>query len=249
MFASSIDARAFVKDLKDIELLQFPYAMMLTLNDAAFAVRKAWADEMPKVFDRPTPSTINAVLINKATKRTLEAQVFLRSETSGGTPPARYLEADVKGGQRRVKPFEKLLRNAGVLGSGEFAVPGKGMKLDAFGNIPKSVIVAVLSDLQAQRDLLNNSNPESRRKRSRRKTKRGGVYFYTRAKRGRLPRGIYNRIETGFGSAVQSALYIVSSATYEPRYRVFDIAREVFDAHVRERFPHNLAFAMKSRKK
>jgi hypothetical protein len=249
MFKTTIDARAFVKDMSDIEKRQFPFACMQTLNDAAFAVRDAWENNIPQVFDRPTEFTRKAVRYIKATKQTLTAEVFLRNEAAGGTPPSRYLEEEVRGGQRRAKPFELLLRRAGVLGANEFVVPGRGIRLDAFGNIAKGIIVSILSDVGGHRDPLQNSNRVSRGKRARRKAKRGGVYFYNRAKRGRLPRGIYNRIDSPLGSAVQSALFIVGSTIYKPRYKVFELARRVFDSTFTRRFPVNLALAIALRKK
>lgn len=249
MFKTTIDARAFVKDMSDIEKLQFPYACMQTLNEAAFDVRTIWEEDIPQVFDRPTELTRKAVQYKKATKQNLVAEVFLRNEASGGTPPARYLEAQVIGGQRRAKPFENLLRRAGVLGANEFAVPGKGVKLDAFGNLPKGMVTAIVSDVGAHRDPLQNSSRESRGKRARRKKRFGGVYFYNRAQRGRLPRGIFNRIKTGFGSGVQSALIFVKSTSYTPRFKVFDLARQAFDESFRRRFPINLANALKTRRK
>ena len=75
------------------------------------------------------------------------AQIYVRDEAIGGTPPARYLMAQVTGGQRLLKPFEKRLQAKGVLPSGMQTVPGKGATLDAFGNIAGSQMNRILSQL------------------------------------------------------------------------------------------------------
>src|SRR5690606_17275008 len=109
--------------------------------------RETWKRTAQRVFDRPTRITVNSVLYAKATKDRLYADVFIRDEASGGTPPARYLLPEVEGGARRLKPFERLLQAQGVMPAGMFAVPGKGAQLDAFGNVPPSQVNQMLSQL------------------------------------------------------------------------------------------------------
>lgn len=231
-----IDTRRLIRSLDQAGRKQLPFATMQALNRTAFELRGAWGDEMRRVFDRPTSLTLNAVLYRKATRTVLMAEVFLRDEATKGTPPAKYLRPNVIGGARSARPHEKLLRLAGVLGPSEYVAPGRGVQLDAAGNVPAKVISAVLSDLTASRDPQRNSTRQSRGKRARRKKARGGVYFYNRARRGNLPRGIYERIGTGFGSAVRSVLCPVSSVSYQQSYDVLRIADRLFA----ERFPQVL---------
>ena len=262
MFSIEIDTSTMLRTLSDVEKVQFPFALATALNDTAFQdVRAGWRDEMPRVFDRPTGLTLNAVLVNRANKRQVpvpHADVYLRDEAVKGTPPARYLEHQVKGGTRKRKPFENLLIRAGVMGPNEYVVPGNSVTLDAFGNVPGKVVTTILADLQAIRDEADRSTPESRRRRERRRTRRGGVYFLSRGTgtpdaRGRsqnLPRGIYERIRTGFGTAVRPVFLFVESVSYQRRFDAYGLAARLFHNGFPTRFTAamNRAIASAARK-
>lgn len=250
-FITTVDASNLYALANDLEKKQFPFVLAQTLNDAGFAVREAWRDEMPKVFQNPTAWTLNAVLIRKATKQDLSAEVFLRNEVGDGIPPAYYLQFQVRGGPRRPKRFEKLLRSSGVMGADEFAVPAKGLQLDPFGNIPSGVITSILADAQALNDEADRSTAESRGRRTRRARKREftGVYFANKKQRGRLPRGIYERASRGFvgprqGGSIRGVLMFVHQPQYEAIYNVFDVANRVFASTFARRWQDNLNFAV-----
>lgn len=239
MFTISYDAAPFISRMSDVEKRQFPFALANALNDTAFQVRAAWRDEIPKIFDRPVSLTLNAVLYRKATKQNPVAEVFIRDHVSRGVPPSKYLLSEVTGGTRRAKASEVLLRKAGVLGGGEFWVPGRAADLDAGGNVPGKTIRTILADLQATFDPLDRSTPASRKKRSRRKAiGKRAVYFYSRGPSGdrgdgrpqHLPRGIYERTRTAFGSSLESVLHVVSGVHYGSRYDVTGLARRLFNA-------------------
>lgn len=253
-FTTTVDARALYERANDLEKRQFPFALAQTLNDAGFAVRTAWRDEMPRVFQNPTSWTLNAVLIRKATKQDPSVEVFLRNEIGDGIPPAYYLQFEVRGGARRAKRSELLLRAAGVLGADEFVVPAKSLHLDPFGNIPSGVLTAILSDTQALNDEADRSNADSRRRRARRnRTRRAGsgVYFANKKQRGKLPRGIYERQSEGFVGprqggigSLRGILMFVKQPQYSPIYNVFDIANQVFHREFARRWQDNLNFAV-----
>lgn len=244
-FISTVDARVLFDRANELEKKQFPFVLAQTLNDAGFAVRDAWRDEMPKVFQNPTAWTLNAVLIRKATKQDPAVEVFLRNEIGDAIPPAYYLQFQVRGGARRPKRFEKLLRAAGLLGADEYAVPARGLQLDPFGNIPSGTLSAVLSDVQALNDEADRSTVESRRRRSRRKDiSKRAVYFANKAQRGKLPRGIYRRTRTGFGGSLEGVLMFVRQPQYRSIYDVFAIANRVFASTFARRFQDNLNFAV-----
>jgi hypothetical protein len=252
VFKTDIDARKMIAVLSELEKSQFPFALARALNDTAFEdIRPGWKDEMLRVFDRPTRITLNAVLVKKATKKLPIAEIYLRDQATKGTPPVRFLAHQVEGGTRRKKPFENLLRQIGVMEANEFAVPGKSYPLDAFGNVPGRVINAVLSDVGGSRDRAAVSTPASRRKRERRRTKRGGVYFYSRGD-GRVPRGIYERIRTGFGTGVRTVFVFVTGARYRQRLDVDELTSDLFRVNFPKRFRkamrHAVATARKKRR-
>jgi hypothetical protein len=250
MFKIDIDPTKLIERCSDLEKKQLPFATMLAINDAMFDVREGWKKEITTVFDRPTPLTINAVLYKKATLQNLTAEVFLRDEATKGTPPSRYLIEQVEGDDRAEKPFEFLLRNAGIIGGNEFVVPARNFPLDAFGNVPGGVLTAILSDLQGSRDAKANSTAESRRRRSRRKNvEKAHVYFYDRGDRGKLPRGIYQRQGTRAGSGIRMVLAIVEGAPrYSKRFDAYAIASRIFNASFPIRFDERLAFAVRTAK-
>lgn len=248
MFKTDVDVTAFVKALTKIEQEHFPRAVVAAINDSLFDAREAWKRDIATVFDRPNALTLNAVLYRKATLDTLTGELFLRNEAAKGTPPSRYLVPSVRPGERDEKPFEFLLRNAGVLGPNEFVVPGRGYPLDPYGNVPAGVLTAILSDLSAARETTNNSTVASRLKRARRKnTAKAKVYFYNRAKHGHLPRGIYERVRFGGGSSVRMVLKIIERAPrYPKRFDAFGIAQRMFATKFPVRFRARLSEAIKA---
>src|SRR4051812_49671312 len=99
----------------ELERKNLPFACAQAANATAFGIRQKWAQVMPRVFDRPTPITQRAIVYQKATPQKPFAIVKVRDEASNGTPPARYLLAQVQGGQRLMKPFENILSAQGIL--------------------------------------------------------------------------------------------------------------------------------------
>lgn len=237
MYTASIDSQQLQRAVKE-HGKRFPQALLRALNDTAFDVRGDWRDEMPRVFDRPTALTLNAVLYKKARMQNLVAEVFLRDDASKGTPPAKYLTPQVAGGSRGAKRSEVLLRNAGILSSNEYWVPGRSAKLDQFGNLPGRTVRTILSDVQASFDVLQHSTRESRGKRARRRhIGKREVFFYSRGPSGNrgdgrpqhLKRGIYGRTRTAFGSALRLVMHIVQgSPQYTSRYDVYELTRRLF---------------------
>lgn len=240
----------------DIEKQQIPFATRQATNAVAFQVRGEWRKQAMRQFDRPRDLTLNAILYRKAVKGQRDfAEVYVRDDAFKGTPPARYLQAQVHGGERKHKPFERLLRDKGILPAGEFAVPGKGAQLDSHGNIKASQITQILSQLGAQYDPLNNETDVSRGRRQRRQKRqgvRGGNYFAPRRndpnryRHAHLPLGVYERIQTGHGSAIRSVLHFVRDAKYGPRFKVFDIAQRQWQVLMPFYFNRELAKAVAS---
>jgi hypothetical protein len=214
LFELSFDAN--VREVEDTlrhgERWMVPYAASTALSRTAFEAAQAEGKKIEGVFDRPTSFTRKAVLYRKASADNLTYRIFLRDEASrGGTPPAVYLRPQVKGGPRRPKPFELALRRKGVMEPDEFAIPAIGMKRNAFGNLPASVIGKILSQLGARRDPLQNTTARSRK---RSKARGGAVYFVPDENNRRgLPRGVYERMA---GRKIRLVLLFVSGM---PRYR------------------------------
>lgn len=239
------------RKFSDLEREQLPFAIMQACNATAVEIRDVWARTAPRVFDRPTPMTVKAAQYEKATKSRLYATIKLRDEAVGGTPPAKYLLAQVEGGTRGKKGVELLLQSKGAMPAGMFAVPGRGAELDAFGNIKASQVNQILSQLGARRDPYQNETETSRARRRNRAAKRGvrgGEFFALRARRGKLLPGIYERLTTGFGSALRSVLVFVRSARYEKRYDIFGLAERTWNRLMPFHFNRELEKALASSK-
>ena len=220
------------RQFTELERKNLLFASVQACNATAWEIRGAWQRTAPKVFDRPTTMTRNAAQFERATKAKPFAVIKLRDEAFKGTPPAKYLLAQVQGGERRKKAFEVLLQAKGAMPAGMFAVPGKGAPLDANGNVRGAELNRILSQLGARRDPYQNDTETSRarrRKRAAKKDIRGGEFFALQKKRGRLLPGVYERLKTGFGSGVRSIFVFVSSSNYQPRYDIFGLAQRTWD--------------------
>lgn len=216
---------------------QVPFATSLALNKTAQLVREAERVEMTKVFDRPTRFTLNSLYINPARKDRPWAEVWLKDTGDAAAP--EYLKPQIAGGQRGVKRFERRLQDAGLMPRGWVAMPGRGAKLDAHGNMSSQQIVQVLSVLHAQHDIYQRETYVSR-KRAQRKGKQrdyfavlpnqGGNRFAGNG--GRLPFGVYQRI----GGRIVTILFFAPAARYKPRFDFFGVARQVVDRELASQF-------------
>lgn len=243
MFSSRIDARSMIAEARGFSG-SIVSSTVRALNDSAFAARAAWQKEAVRVFDRPTPFTINAVLVRKATPQLLQSEVFIRDEASGGTAPSEYLLPEVEGGQRKQKPFEFLSNRLRATKFTPYYIPGRDFPRDAYGNIPAGVIRQIQSQLGVAESVAGfaaNESSRTRRSRLRRQKKRGirgGNFFVLEGPHGKLkPHVVYERVQTGFGSTVRTALYGVDQAPrYRKRYNVIALARNVFASEFANRF-------------
>lgn len=229
------DVAALTRTLTDIQRKQIPFATALALTKTAFRARDDIKAETKRVFDRPTPFTVNSVFAKQATKDRLEYRVFLRDEAVKGTPPAEYLQPQIHGGSRQPKRFERALQRAGVLRRGRIAVPGKRVRLNAYGNQSAGQITQILSQLRANPDPFQNATAS---KRSVAKRRRGGSYFLFGPPG--APRGVLHRV----GRQVSPALVFVGHPRYNTRFRFFDIAKRTVDRDFAKQFERSLARAL-----
>lgn len=259
--------RIFDRQFTELEQKQLPFAARQAVNQTAFGIREAWKRQAAKVFDRPTPFTVNAILYRKAgavgggrdvmggvahrATGNAMAEVYIRDEAFKGTPPSKYLLPQVEGGARRHKGMERLLQAKGILPAGMFAVPGRGAQLDQHGNVRSGQVRQILSQLQAGREAgyISNESERSRGRRLRRNAKqglRGGNYFALSKRRGRLLPGLYERIVTGFGSAVRSIFVFTKAPQYRPRYDIYEYARREWNRLMPFHFNRELAKAVQT---
>ena len=237
----SSDINRLTRWLNSAEREQVPYATALALTRSAQAAQARVKEEIPRVFDRPNPLTQRSVRILMTRKGETVAKVYLQDEAAKGTPPVRYLFAEVEGGQRNETRFERALRFAGLLPAGMAVVPGKGAPLDAYGNVRNGVATAVLGQLQANAHSGVNEN-ETKGSKKRAGAKRAR-YFMGRPGGGRLPLGIYQRLAHGV-----KPIYIVIQQlpSYRPRLRFYELVEVVIRAKFAGLFKEALDQAMRT---
>lgn len=134
--------------VRDVPTRIVPYAASTALTRTAqYAAKTALPDEMRAVFNNPVSYTLNSLRIEVATKDNLRARVMVKN-SAAGVAPENFLMPEVDGGHRKYKRFESAMRYAGVLRSGQFAMPGKGVQLDSNGNVSGAQIRTILTALK-----------------------------------------------------------------------------------------------------
>ena len=128
-----------------------PYASATALTRTVkYAADIAIPAEMSRVFAGPTAYTLKALRIEPATKNSLIAKVAVKDQAAG-VNPTNFLRPEIEGGARKPKASEAAMRYAGVLKSGQYAMPGPGMSLDRYGNVRGAEVRNILTSLRAMR--------------------------------------------------------------------------------------------------
>jgi len=151
------DSRELTTALDRLTQRQLPFAIAVALTRTGQVIKNAEISEMRRVFDRPTPFTLNSLMLRPATKQRQYAEVWFKDFAPKGTPAAKYLLPQVRGGSRSNKRFEGALRHGGVLGRDEYAIPARGAPKDSYGNVRRGLYQRILSDLGSSRDASQNS--------------------------------------------------------------------------------------------
>jgi len=206
-------------------------AQVAALNSAAFVGAKETSEAVAKTFDRPTPWVKGSVRYKKATKDRVEVQIdFDKWGNKTGVTVEKVLQAQIHGGQRKLKRHEIALQRAGILPPGMAIAPGPAAKKDAYGNMSAAQIVQIISWFKAAGEQGYSANMRDGGKRLGRDNKKTGAkgfaYFALRTPYGKLQPGIYQRFTFGFGSAVKPVMYFIKPPTYKKRLDFYGIAEK-----------------------
>lgn len=221
-----LQVRSNIDDIRrmfdDVQQRQVPFATVMAMTQTAKDV--AWAEigVMQRVFDNPTPYTLNALQVKPATKSKLIASVEFKE--FGGTPAKRFLNPEVYGGPRSQKSHEKQI--AGLLKGYSYLVPARGVTLNQFGNVPGSTLRRVISQLRVSPNPDANATGSKRSKRSR----RAQVFFVN--KKG-------NMVMQRRGKEISPFLIGVRTPSYSKRFPFHETAEAV----VQDRFAINFEIA------
>lgn len=238
---------------------QVRFAAAGAINGTLYAARTALQREMRAEFDRPTPYVLRSVLVRQASPDKLRGEVYVDFFGSGkGVAPEKILTAEVFGGRRRAKRSEVAFQRIGLLPRGFGMVPAKGVKLDAYGNVPGSFLVQLISYFGAFSEQGYRANMTPRRKANlaRRgvtergfKTIRGVEYFVSRGKGERngrqqhLAAGIWQR--SGIhGSTIAPVFFFVRLPTYWRRFDFHAVAQATAQEQLAPQFQARFARAL-----
>lgn len=245
---------------------QVRFATSRALNAAAHKASQATKDEMRKVFDRPTPWVLGSVRYTKATKSKLESTVdFDFWGNKQGVTVSKVLNAEIFGGQRKLKRHEAALRRMGALPTGMAIVPGVGAKLDSFGNMSSGQINQILSWFSAfgEQGYKANMTAKTRDRRARGTKKSYGFEYFVVSPGARrtwsrgegksqgshkMQPGIYLRTITGYGSAIKPVMIFVRMPAYKRRLDFYGVAERAARKEFNEQFPSMLNEAMRTAK-
>jgi hypothetical protein len=224
---------------------QAPYVAAVALTRTMQDVQAAIKAEMQSVFDRPTAYALNGTFLKPAKKDNLEARVWVKDNPFGkGTPADRFLLPEIYGGTRGLKGMERILQRNGKMPQGWFAVPAAGAQLDGNGNVKRSQITQILSQLQVQSGAGYESRATGSARSNRTIARQGQTYFaLPRAYRGLQP-GIYLKRKFAHGSAIKPVFVFVQAVTYRPRLRFFEVGQAVVNAQFPRRFDEQWAKAV-----
>lgn len=219
---------------------RFNAGLATALTRTALAVQAAQQAEMRDVFDRPTRYTLQSVFVSPARADNLAARVGIKDDYTRRSP-IKWLRWQIDGGTRTPKAFELLLMRSGAMPQGMVTVPGRAVRLDAFGNISTGQLRQILSQLRIEPTsgvtstlprITSADTPASRKAKERRiksaYQRAGGQYVAFPNGRGKLKPGIYQVRSTGFGRTdPKPVLVFVSKATYEAGRYDFDYVSQL----------------------
>ena len=219
------------------------------INASLANARQALQQRAGEVFEAPTPYTVRGLAtVVGAKPRGMEGSIALATQATaaGNLPPGKPLRAEVQGGPRRLKRSEVLLQRAGVLPAGYLTVPGRGARLDAYGNMARGQILEILSWFKTYgvrqegatrrnswRD--NLTDPGRERKRRGTRSRVGVEYFAVGPGQRRLVPGIYRRQLAGrymgpVGQRPEAVMIFVRRAVYAQRLDFLQQAEQAIAA-------------------
>lgn len=213
-------------------------AFQEALNKTGYDIREALIDEMKRVFDQPTPWTLNSIWVNRATKTNFSASVnFKKTEDV-----RHYILPQVYGGNRFQKRTESLLRRRGILGANEVMVPASNgaVRRDAYGNVSRGQLQQILSQLGAFYLAGSNKNESLKSKTRKDRTLLQDRYFVARKGESRvgfgswkngekiqhLKSGIWVRTRTISSNEIYPIFFFANKATYRIRFRFHEVAQK-----------------------
>jgi hypothetical protein len=237
----SIDVSAAIAAMTQhttAEKKQVLFATRVALTRTGQKAMVAEQKEMRDIFKNPTPYTMSSLYLRPATSTNLSAEVKLKDFAAKATPASKFLAAQLKGGTRAPKRFERALQAIGALPTGYRVVPGAGAKMDSYGNMSSGQIVQILAFFRAfpEAGYKANMTAATKARLARGTKKKLGFSYFVGRPGDRLPLGIYQRVAFGHGSAIKPVMIFVRSALYEAIFDFEYVAGKVVETEFGDEF-------------
>ncbi len=218
------------KTLGEMGSRQLPFATAISITRVAKSVESRLLADMAGAFKSASPYVARSTFSTSATTQNLTATVGLKDiKPANGTAPSVLLKEHFTSGLRGHKPFEKAIASIGGLPAGWRAIPGAGIKLDAYGNPNRREIGEMLGVLRAHVQVYKGRG---------KRMMLTGYFIVPVGAKSHLHPGIYKRLDR---AAIKAMFIFVQSARYR---RVFDFGRSAAEVVAREFQPaFNTAFA------
>ena len=198
------------------------------LNYCAKDIKDAEIQEMKRVFDRPTPYTLNSLMITVATKTKPWAIVWFKDQA------VNYLLPHIEGGSREQKRSEKWLSRSGAMGVNKFLIPASRVQ-NKYGNITGGKITQIMSALHAGPDVTQYRTPRSQ------KRKRNPPEYVVILRKPWLHPGVYQRYASG---KIKPVLLFTENVTYRRRFDFFGVAEKTLSRVVERNWTRAWNYAM-----
>jgi len=234
-----------IKILKDIHSAfekikkEERWAVADALTEVGKQAVEALEKEVQRVFDRPTKWVIKSFYSTRANERNIRIKVGIKDFAGKSKNTASViLGPHIEGGNRSIKRMEFWLREKGMLKTGEYVVPGIGIKLNKNGNISGPQITKILSGVKAFSEVgykMNVTEQSKKRKRN------PAEYFVIRSGiKSHLHPGIYQRTS----SSVKPLLMFVRTPVYKKVFNfekiITDVYNKSFPKEVRDQIAKRL---------
>ena len=220
----SIDVRGMPEiqaALRGLADEQMPYALSVALNSTAFAVQRASRARLESAFNKPTPLIKGATRVEKATKETLTATVYIDPKR------AAILQTHEHGGRRGNQLLERFLVGKGWLPNGWRAIPADSMPRDSYGNPRRGEVNKIVAELSASISGIVGSNRRT--------------FVIRPGQRSHLSPGIYRIRSRSKGAAIMPLFLFASVA----QYRAVLNWEGTVDAEARRLLPEEAAKAIR----
>lgn len=218
MFTIKIDDSVLQKKVDELTRTAIPSAAMVATTRTATEAKKEVRAEMGRVFDRPTPYTLNSLFIRPATRTNIEAIVGIKTRS---TAKRGHMHPEVYGGVRQMRASEKRL--------GTWWSPGQDAPLDQYGNVRGGLMRQILSQLQRSGDPQANETARSRKRNKAAQAKR---YFAVYEEADGLMPGVYYRQD----GALKRVLAFTRRPYYRRRLEFKKICERVWKREYRRQF-------------